>query len=133
MICSEFSAVTNVNDSYTVTDSSSVIVSMEYWLYRRSYAAIDVSLDIPSAFIPTFIYPAGTSSTLSLGGQFAKEILTDERDDSATIRPVGLIAEIQTNDPDGHLEGANMKFSDGTSGFWGKGVYQVNTTISSFT
>lgn len=26
-----------------------------------------------------------------------------------------------------------MKFSDGTSGFWGMGVYQVNTTISTFT
>lgn len=84
------------------------------------------------AFIHTFIYPAGISSTLSLRGQFVAESLTDERDDSDTTRPIGLITEVQTNDPDGDFDGANVELSDGTSGFWGMGVYQVDTTISSF-
>lgn len=84
------------------------------------------------AFIHTFIYPAGISSTLSLRGQFATESLTDERDDSDANRPIGLITEVQTNDPDGDFDGANVELSDGTSGFWGMGVYQVDTTISFF-
>ncbi|KAE8542919.1 hypothetical protein D1P53_000982 [Cryptococcus gattii VGV] len=77
-------------NAYTITDSSSVITSQD-------------------AFIHTFIYPAGTSSTLSLGGQFAKDV--------SQMR-------------DGDLEGANMKFSDGTSGFWGMGVYQADKSRS---
>ncbi|EAL17393.1 hypothetical protein CNBM1980 [Cryptococcus deneoformans B-3501A] len=84
------------------------------------------------AFIHTFIYPAGISSTLSLRGQFATESLTDERDDSDANRPIGLITEVQTNDPDGDFDGANVELSDGTSGFWGMGVYQADKSRSMF-
>ncbi|KAK8866113.1 hypothetical protein IAR55_001264 [Kwoniella newhampshirensis] len=72
----------------------------------------------------TFIYPTGSSDTLSIGGQTAEELLTDQRGDGTTPRPIALAARVQANDPGGNLNGDDVQLPDGTSGFWGMGIFQ---------
>ncbi|OCF74007.1 hypothetical protein I204_05857 [Kwoniella mangroviensis CBS 8886] len=71
-----------------------------------------------------FPYPSGSSSTISVAGRFASDIISDERGDEATPRPIVLAAAVQTNDPRAVLDGVDTKLTDGTGGFWGMGVYQ---------
>ncbi|WWC66206.1 uncharacterized protein I206_100107 [Kwoniella pini CBS 10737] len=71
-----------------------------------------------------FSYPSGSSSTLSIAGRFANDIILDERGDEATPRPIVLAAAVQSNDPRANLDGVDAKLSDGSAGFWGMGVYQ---------
>ncbi|ODN90212.1 hypothetical protein L198_06230 [Cryptococcus wingfieldii CBS 7118] len=103
--CTEDSA------TYSIEDSSSVST-------------------IQQALIHTFIYPIGSTNTLSLGGELASEILSDERQDVDTTRPLALISDVQEDDEEGRLRGAAVELSDGTSGFWGMGVFQDNKNRS---
>nr|XP_018267356.1 uncharacterized protein I303_01342 [Kwoniella dejecticola CBS 10117]OBR89514.1 hypothetical protein I303_01342 [Kwoniella dejecticola CBS 10117] len=77
-----------------------------------------------------FSYPSGSSSTLSIAGRFASEVISDERGDQATPRPVVLAAAVQSNDARANLDGADTTLSDGTAGFWGMGVYQERKAMS---
>ncbi|WVN89123.1 uncharacterized protein L203_104339 [Cryptococcus depauperatus CBS 7841] len=99
------------SDSYSVSGSSSVTTSQQ-------------------ALVHTFYYPIGKSNTLTLAGQLAQEILTDERNDGSTTRPIALVTRVQTNDPNGKVDGSDVTLTDGTSGFWGLGVYQPKKTSS---
>ncbi|WWC86447.1 uncharacterized protein L201_001324 [Kwoniella dendrophila CBS 6074] len=71
-----------------------------------------------------FPFPSGSSSTVSIGGTFATDVISDERGDEATPRPIVLATTIQTNDKNAILNGVDSRLTDGTAGFWGMGVYQ---------
>ncbi|WVW82514.1 hypothetical protein I302_104525 [Kwoniella bestiolae CBS 10118] len=77
-----------------------------------------------------FPYPSGSSSTISIAGRFASDIISDERGDEATPRPIVLGAAVQTNDPSAVLDGVDAPLTDGTGGFWGTGVYQERKSSS---
>ncbi|ODO05944.1 hypothetical protein I350_05005 [Cryptococcus amylolentus CBS 6273] len=81
---------------------------------------------IQQALIHTFIYPIGSTNTLSLAGELASEILSDERQDTDTTRPIALVSDVQEDDEEGRLRGTAVELSDGTSGFWGMGVFQAS-------
>ncbi|OCF37661.1 hypothetical protein I316_00788 [Kwoniella heveanensis BCC8398] len=89
----------------SVTDSSSLTISQQDLAY-------------------TFPYPAGSSSTLSIAGRFASDLIADERGDDSTARPVVLAAAVQTDDPEARLSGSDIRLTDGTAGFWGMGIDQ---------
>ncbi|WVF70277.1 hypothetical protein IAT40_005066 [Kwoniella sp. CBS 6097] len=98
-------------DLLSITDSSSITISQQDLAY-------------------TFPYPAGSSSTLSVAGRFASDLVADERGDGNTARPVVLAAAVQTDDPDARLSGSDITLTDGTAGFWGMGVDQERKSQS---
>ncbi|WRT64341.1 uncharacterized protein IL334_001273 [Kwoniella shivajii] len=77
-----------------------------------------------------FDYPTGSSNTMSISGRLGTDIISDERGDQATARPMILASSIQTNDPSAKMDGVDLKLNDGTAGFWGMGIYQEKKSNS---
>jgi len=81
------------------------------------------------ALLYTTTYPIGALDTITLTADFADEILTDDRQDTNTARPITLLTAVQENS--GTATGASkIALATGTSGFWGLGVYQVRPAKS---
>lgn len=71
------------------------------------------------------IYPVGSQDVVQMNGLFGQDILTDPRGDTQTTRP---IATIDTLFEDPTTNGGDaFTLSSGSSGFWGLGIFQVNT------
>nr|XP_031860992.1 uncharacterized protein CI109_003719 [Kwoniella shandongensis]KAA5528064.1 hypothetical protein CI109_003719 [Kwoniella shandongensis] len=109
----------------TTTDCDGCVLNSPLFTTQDS-SSLTTSLQ---ALTHTFIYPIGSSNTLSIGSQLAEEILTDERGET-TARPIALATKVQANDPNSRLDGNDVTLPDGTSGFWGLGVYQSTKSDS---
>ena len=89
----------------------------------------------------TMIYPVGSKDTLEFGGSLGQDILSDPRGDTGNPRPIAsidrvtrdsqtvstLIVKEGTNER--AVTGQDVTLSDGTSGFWGLGIYQVSASV----
>ena len=92
------------------------------------------------------IYPSGSKDTLEFVGPLGKDIISDPRGDTNNEQPIALVNSITqnsdptqnaivkttSNDLDGPsnlaVSGSSTSLSDGSSGFWGLGIYQVSRT-----
>ncbi|ORX37386.1 aspartic peptidase domain-containing protein [Kockovaella imperatae] len=92
--------------------------------------------------IYTMIYPIGSADTLEFAGSLGRDILRDPRGDVNTPRPIASVNKITRDSlPTSNaivragsqqlaITGEDVTLSDGTSGFWGLGVYQDEPSLS---
>ena len=92
------------------------------------------------ALLYTTIYPSGATDTLQFSASLGEDILADGRSDTNNQQPIAIVNAIRQNAQDeadivnqpgdvSLVTGSGTTLSDGSSGFWGLGVYEVSPAI----